>query len=104
MIYMTSQICRDVIGILGRYLPPLKAQLIVEKYCGEIDLSMNNFHEDEVPRFILYLAGQRDSVSKLDDNQFFSMLRNLVCFSNSKNDFVNREEIDKIRAEDGELS
>ena len=101
---MTSQICRDVIGILGRYLPPLKAQLIVEKYCEGIDLSMNNYSEDDVPKFILYLAGQRDSITRLDDIQFFSMLRNLVCFSNSKNEFVNREDINKIRAEDGELS
>lgn len=100
---MTSQICRDVIGILGRYLPPLKAQLIVEKYCETIDLSLNNFTEDYIPNFILYLAGQRDSVTKLDDNQFFTMLRNLVCFSNSKNEFVTREDINKIRAEDGEL-
>jgi hypothetical protein len=101
---VTSQICRDVIGIIGRYLPPLKAQLIVEKYCDSIELSLNNFSEDDVPKFILYLAGQRDSVSKLDDNQFFTLLRNLVCFSNSKNEFVNREDINKIRAEDGELS
>lgn len=101
---MTSQICRDVIGILGRFLPPLKAQLIVEKYCENIELSLDNFSEDDVPKFILYLAGQRDSITKLDDNQFFAMLKNLVCFSNSKNEFVNKEEINKIRAEDGELN
>jgi hypothetical protein len=101
---MTSQTCRDVIGIIGRYLPPLKAQLILEKYCERIDLSLNDFSEDDVPKFILYLASQRDAVSTLDDNHFFSMLRSLVCFSNSKNEFVGKDDIQKIRANEGELS
>jgi hypothetical protein len=85
-------------------MPPIRAQLMVEKFCEDIDLSMNDFSEDDVPRFILYVANQRDAVSALDDNHFFSMLKNLVCFSNSKNEFINKDEVKEIRAENGELS
>jgi hypothetical protein len=77
---------------------------MLEKYCDGIELSLNDFSDDEVPKFILYLASQRDDVSNLDDNHFFTMLRNLVCFSNSKNEFVNKEDIKNIRADNGEVS
>jgi hypothetical protein len=85
---LTTQVLRDIIGIIGRFVPPLKAQLIVERYCNDKGLSENDFSEDIVPKFILYLANKRDEVKSVNDNQFFSMLKSLVCYSNSKSEFV----------------
>jgi hypothetical protein len=98
---LTTQVLRDVIGIIGRFVPPLRAQLIVERYCNEIKLPFNDFSEDNIPRFILYLANKRDEVPAINDNRFFTMLKNLVCYSNSKNEFIIKEQIDENGEKDG---
>jgi hypothetical protein len=74
-----------VIGIIGKYIHPLKAQFIVERYCDKNRLLINEFSSDDVPSFILYLAKERDEITSIEDNKFFSLLSNLVSLSNSNN-------------------
>ncbi len=94
---MTTQTCRDIIGIIGRYVHPLKAQYFFEKYCGDIELSMHDFSNADVPKFILHLAQARDDMSSINDNHFYKMLKDLVCFSNieDKDDIVIEEGINQ---------
>jgi hypothetical protein len=82
---VSSQTCRDVIGIIGRYVHPLKAQYFFEKYCEDRELSINDFCVIDVPKFILYIAEQRDNLNSVRDNQFYEMLRDLVLLSNVDN-------------------
>jgi hypothetical protein len=101
---LTTQVLRDVIGIIGRFVPPLKAQLIVERTCNDMGLSENDFSEDNIPKFILYLANKRDEVTSVNDNQFFSILKSLVCYSNSKKEFVFNQKMRGNGQKDGGLS
>ncbi len=101
---LTTQVLRDLIGIIARFVPPLKAQLIVERYCNEKGLPLNDFSEESIPRFILYLAKQRDEVDFVNDNHFFSMLKSLVCYSNSKNEFVFNQKMGENGQNKGGMS
>lgn len=94
---MTTQTCRNIINIIGRYVHPLKAQYFFEKYCDDSELSIDDFKNDDVPKFILYIAQARDDLSAINDNKFYDMLKDLVCFSNIEdgNNIVIDREINK---------
>ena len=98
---MTTQVCRDVIGVIRRYVHPLKAQYLLEHYCDGVKLNLDNFSVEDLPKFILYLARKRDSVPTVDDGKFFTMMSNLVTLSN--HDSCNQE-YKKIHIVNGELN
>jgi hypothetical protein len=87
---VTTQTSRDVIGIISKYLHPMKAQYLLEHYCDLSELSLDIFSFDDLPRFILYLARERDSVPSVDDKHFFTMMSHLVTLSN-RNDGNGKE-------------
>jgi hypothetical protein len=80
---VATQAFQELIGIIGQYVNPLKAQIIVEKYCNECNISCEEFSTHDLPNFILYFAKERDSVVTLDDKRFFVLLGNLVSYSNN---------------------
>jgi hypothetical protein len=82
---VTTQACKDVIGIISQYIHPFKAQFIVEQYCMKRNLPFNDFSNNEVPNFILFLANERDSIDSIDDVKFFKLLSTLVTLSNAEN-------------------
>jgi hypothetical protein len=94
---VTTQTCRDIINIIGRYIHPLKAQYFFERYCEDIGLSINDFNTSDVPNFILHIAQARDDLSVINDNRFYKLLKDLVCFSNigDGNDIMVEKEINE---------
>jgi hypothetical protein len=82
---VTSEICREVLNIIGKTSHPLMAQSVVEKYCTGIGIQFEEFSDDDLPQFILYIAKERDRFKKIDDKTFFVMLGNLVNFSKKVN-------------------
>jgi hypothetical protein len=100
---VTTQTCKEVIGVIGQFLHPMKAQYLVEHYCNEIELSLDNFAGKDLPKFILYLAQQRDTIPTISDKQFFTLLSNLVYLSNSENGNANREKNQNTNAVEGEI-
>ncbi len=88
---MATQTCRDVITVISRYFHPLKAQLTVERYCDDIDLSLDIFSVADLSEFILYVAAKRGTFTSVDDNRFSLMLRDMIYLSNSENVDVNSE-------------
>ena len=79
---VTTEVCRNIIGIIGRYTDPFTAQFFVEKYCEIIQSTTDDFNHSDVPKFIIYLANKRDNLKKINDNQFEKLLKDLVEFSN----------------------
>jgi hypothetical protein len=79
---VTTEVCRNVIGIIGKYLDPISAQFFVEKYCDMIKRTTDEFQHSDVPKFIIYLANERDNLARINDNQFEKLLKDLVEFSN----------------------
>ena len=96
---VTTEVCRNLIGIIGKYVNPITAQFFVEKYCDRINCSTDTFQHSDVPKFIIYLANKRDNLTKINDNQFEKLLKDLMEFSNldleksQKNDDDNEEDI-----------
>jgi hypothetical protein len=53
----------------------------VEKYCTAIGIQFDEFSDNDLPQFILFIAKERDRFKKIDDKTFFIMLSHLVNFS-----------------------
>ena len=70
---MATQTCRDAIAVISRYFHPLKAKLTVERYCDDIDLSLNIFSVADLSEFILHVAAKMAVSSFL-----FSLLNCLI--------------------------
>ena len=79
---VTTEVCRSLIGIIGKYVNPITAQFFVEKYCDMINCTTDKFQHDDVPKFIIYLANKRDNLAKISDNKFEKLLKDLMEFSN----------------------
>ena len=80
---MATEAFKSVIGIIGNYVHPMKAQVILENFCSSSELSCDEFSPGDLPQFILFLAKERDNVCTLDDKKFFVMISSLVSYSNS---------------------
>jgi hypothetical protein len=68
------------------------------------ELTVHDFSVDDLPKFILYLARQRDSIESVNDNQFYSMMSNLVSLSNHDSQDVCDHENRRIQLTNGELN
>lgn len=95
---MTTNVCREIINIISKYFGPIKAQFFVEKYCNKNKLSTEDFSCEDLPKFIIYLARDRDSHNNINDNKFERLLKELVNFSNiecNKNNILENQEYDE---------
>ena len=94
----SSDICRGLIGIISKYVDPISAQFIVEKYCNNSDIPIDYLLISDVPKFILHLARERDNLTKINDNKFERLLKELIDYSNLEND--NNERGQALRKQD----
>jgi hypothetical protein len=91
---VTTEVCRCLIGIIGKYVDPITAQFFVEKYCDRIKSNTDSFQHSDVPKFIIYLANKRDNLEKINDNQFEKLLKDLMEFSNLELDKLQKQNND----------
>jgi hypothetical protein len=80
---LATQTFKNVIGIIGQHIHPLKAQIMVEKYCSTQEISCNDFSQNNIPQFILFIAKERDSLCQVDDKKFYVLLSSLISYSKS---------------------
>ena len=87
----TTEVCRDLIGIIQKYTDPITAQFCVEKYCDKIKISTEDFYFSDLPKFIIYLAKERGNLRKMTAGQFEKLLKDLMYFSNLDDKNSNKD-------------
>lgn len=87
---MISNICRELIQTIGRFMHPIKAQLFVENYCQRSEISLNEFMGEDISHFVLFMAKNRDEFLAIDDYTFNILLGTLVKISNREGECAIR--------------
>ncbi|MEM2899359.1 MAG: hypothetical protein QXT63_01065 [Thermoplasmata archaeon] len=85
---MVCKISSATIQVLSRYMPPLQAQIFFERYSKSIKKKLSELTPEDLSRFVLYVAKERDAFN-ISDEKFSTLLRELTMLSNEENKHVN---------------
>ena len=95
---MATEIFKEVIRIMSKYVHPMLAQNYVEKHCQNQGIPDNEFSHENVGMFLLSIANGRDSIKDLSDQKFLMLLNDLIRMSNRYSKMEGAEESPKDEA------
>lgn len=87
---MVSQFSRTVFQNMSKHISPLVAQMFVEKYLKDKEMSLEDFEHTDLPHFIMFLATNRHHFSYMEEQKFQVLLNDLVRLSNSNSGIPDR--------------
>lgn len=77
---------KEVIKVLSRYLPSIKAQMVITKFLSVKKIHHASVDSATLTEFVLYMATVRDDFININDIQYQKMLTELIRFANGIED------------------